>query len=68
MADNAEQDERVTALKAEAIALTQQLSAMPDLVARRREVVRELVVAIGAVKTAQTLGISRQAIYKLVKD
>lgn len=58
----------MAALKAEAIALTQQLSAMPDLVARRRQVLRDLVEIIGAAKAAEAIGVSRQAVYKLVKE
>ena len=68
MGDTERDDPVVAALKAEAIDLTRRLSAMPDLVARRREVVRLLVDRIGVARTAETIGISRQAVYRLVRD
>jgi len=71
MADNAEQDELVAALKARADELAAQLAAqaalIPQIAAERRQVIREMVDLIGHVRTAQELGVSRQAVHQMLR-
>lgn len=71
MADNAEKDELVAALKAKADALAVQLAEqaalIPQIAAERREVVRQMVELVGHVRTAQELGVSRQAVHQLLR-
>jgi DNA-directed RNA polymerase specialized sigma subunit len=60
-------DEVVAALIEQAKSLEARLAEMPSLAAQRRQVVRELKEKVGATEAGRMLGISRQAVYQLIK-